>query len=352
MTEARLWAVRVISAALVVAFATIPTTAAHAEGLPSIATPANGTVVDPNWDGVVEIDFTSVEPETGWFVSGSCYDPESGNLESGFDDYYFTPETPEIAAFQWDGPIGRGFECSIDVSGDTGGSTSSQFTVDSGEPFEITSLKSSYSTFYPVIRDGYRDQVGILAKTTAITHHAYWEVYREDGSLLRRVYKTSNPGYWQWDGLYPGSGAPVRPGTYVIKLRAWGYSGYDSAAIKVIVFTGYVSKTYRKYKAGSDGRFSTSGPCYISRYDGSADFDSWGGTCVGNYYLAVPSAAYNVYGSAIGQFGDSDLCCEGSVTRTYKRTSNTVVRVTVKVNGKRAWIVDSAYVRYALKAKV
>lgn len=269
------------------------------------------------------------------------------------------------------------FKVTAVADGKSATRTSGIFYLKPGPVALSVQILSGY--ILPVVKDGNRDyqEVRVRFSTTA----AYRiQVINKSGSVVYQTAGYKDAGRtWYWAGR-TNSGARVPLSDY--RIRVTGTAGGQTVTKTSPAFavkSGYTWVLASRLSRGGDaGTPSTSGPCYITReageagyydeyayYDpmyewdpyyggwvggwrgawvdgtyGSAEIDCWGGTGVMSYNFQIPSAAGKFSIAMAGEWSGADLCCNGSVTKSGERRSSTVYRVSVKVTGTRAWIIN------------
>lgn len=212
----------------------------------------------------------------------------------------------------------------------------------------------SPTTFYPIVRDGYRDRVRFSltlnqhADVTTIVRNSTGRIVRIFSRELHRGRRSV-----EWNGL-TDSGTKVPAGRYSITVEAQNGAG-ESRSVRrtVTAATAVVTRTATKRRGAAQGSPSTRGSCYISWEDGSAELDCWGGRYARmSFGFAVPADAWDLTWSVSGERSSLDRCCNGSVRKTGARPSRTRYVVTTTVTGWRAYWVHAATLRYKYRARI
>ena len=82
------------------------------------------------------------------------------------------------------------------------------------------------------------------------------------------------------------------------------------------------------------------------------ELDCYGGKYASSRYrFAVPAATYATSFSVSGFAPDSDICCDGRITKTSSRPDRKTLDVTVRVSGWRAYTVRSVTATWKYKQR-
>lgn len=228
-----------------------------------------------------------------------------------------------------------------------------------GPPVRITNLKPSPATFYPLVRDGYRDSSTTTWRTSARTTTTVVTVRAVDGKRVSSAHlagKRAGRFHYSWGGMDQRDGTRARPGAYVITVaatNAWGQVTKASTSVRVATKT--ITRKKAMSRSGNAGARRTRGSCYATRsgYFGTTTLDCWGGRFArATFTFRVPAKATKVRWSLSGHATGGDLCCQGRIMRTGVRTSPRVVKVTAQVTGWRAYEVRSATVTYRVSKQL
>ena len=351
-----------VGAAALVAGLLGPAPAAHAAaGDPVILAPGYGQTVPSGFAGP-SVDFTGVTPETyrvdldcgnhgdgSWYADGTWY--EVTGTETGPVTVPLDP-VPNAG----DAPL----ECDLVVADDatygTNGWDITTFYI-APRPVEVTNLAASPETFYPLVRDRYRDTTTVSFKLTRPAAVAV-RIRRTNGRVVRRVdldRRRVGRHTWKWNGR-DGGGDKLPAGSYRIQVSAADeHGGDDLAQLRVRIATKKLTKTKRLYKSGDRGRAATRGSCYVhwSTYDGTATPDCWGGTYAQvTYRFKLPKSARSIRWRARGERTSLDSCCRGTITKSGTRLGRRTFLVRVKVTQWRAWQVNAATVKYKYTKRI
>ena len=231
---------------------------------------------------------------------------------------------------------------------------------------DIYQFSASPGTFYPTVRDGFRDGVDFNgeANPVASTDPDSWEDARQEWSIVIRnsrgvkvAEKSGNEPdngnlYWRWSGKKQSTGMPVPVGTYqaVLTVTNTETNETDTATRTLYAKSDTVNKRITKTRNGTDtSARSHSSSCYIDRDWGTShlELDCWGGReAAVRYGFTIPSNATNVTWSAPGTRG----CCDnGRVTKTGTRTSSTHFDVRVRVTNWASYTINRATVTYTTR---
>lgn len=328
------------------------------------ATPAQAVIQDPymtspsgqvqsGYAGPLTFNFTNA-PVDRYNVDLEC---GSTYLEWTAFDYDGVQNT-----FSWRVPAIKGPKtCEVSLYNDAGDVwVTDTFTVAAPPLPKVDVYDSSVSpaTFYPLVRDGYRDSTKMRFRLNQKAHVTAVVTKNSTGNRVRRADLGTLGGgarSWTWNGRNNNRDT-VRSGGYTIQITATNADGSrDTAARRVTVDTALITKRAEKGRWGDSGAASTSGSCYVNwdTYEGSADLDCWGGNYAQlTYNVRIPSDAFNVSWEVIGHKTSADLCCTGTITKTAERTSSTNVRVRAKATGLRAYRVRSVWVYYSYKKRI
>ena len=259
---------------------------------------------------------------------------------------------------EWDSP--GTYEGSLEVTFyDAGGNeittayASDTFRVLAYGPpaVNVANVTASPQTFYPLVRDGYRDSTAIRWHQNIGANISVEIKSLATGRTVRRQSLGSRgSGYrtWSWNGR-KGNGTLVKTGRYrvIVLGQASGHS--DRASTTVTVATGWRSKSHTLHRSGTNtSSRSASSSCYISGYAGELELDCWGGSYAkATYGFGVPSNAVNIRRSINKGLSSSDLCCSGSISATW---SGNVA--TVRVSGWRAVNIYGVTIRYTTRTRI
>ena len=223
-------------------------------------------------------------------------------------------------------------------------------------PLVLDAAYVSPATFYPRVRDGYRDKTTMhyhLNRAASVTAR----VLNSAGTTVRRVsVGTASGGYhtWAWSG-YANNGTTVGAGAYRIRITAAKDGLTRTVTKSVTVATGWRTKTVHKSRYG-DNPTSTSRTtsCYVD-YDhtgGSLNLDCWGGSYAqANYGFTIPNNATAIHWNSYGYLASNDIAV-GSVSTTGTRTSSAYFRVSVRATDWRSVVITSARVAYTYRYRV
>jgi hypothetical protein len=225
------------------------------------------------------------------------------------------------------------------------------------EPMQVSEVSVWPGTFYPYVRDGYRD-------TTVMDYYlnqgadVVGTVRNSDGRTVRRIdlgWRGAGYRSLTWNGRN-NSGDLVAVGYYSIQVQATNTEGSRATVTRQVrVNTGYRTMETTKRRWGNDGNPATRGTCYVTRYsyDDYAELDCWGGRYARmTYNFSLPGNAYDVSWRVRGARSSADICCDGRISRTGRRMSSTLFRVRTEVTGWRAFEVYSASVTYKWRKRV
>lgn len=327
--------------------AAVPADAQAAD--PAITSPAPGGAVAHRFTGPLTVDFTG--------ASAGHYDVEV-NCGSGYW-WSGSANVDGTSARSWTIPAISGpTTCDVEVHG---GEYYDSFAYSSfrvkGPLLTLSDPAISFATFYPKVRDGYRDATRVSftmnrrAKVVA-------DVLNSEGTRVRSVaLGTLGSGRrgWAWSGRN-NSGAFVRNGTFRIRVTATDSDGtVRRFARSTTVATGW--KTFRRTvrKWGDAGAPAASDGCYVTKdtYNRLSTLDCWGGRFAQvSYFWTIPSNAFNLAWNVNGARSSADFCCQGSITRNGTRLASTRYRVQAKVTGWRAYDVYRVALTYSFRKRI
>lgn len=246
--------------------------------------------------------------------------------------------------------------CVLDAWGDDGSHTSTTFSTAAPLP-EVRRLTVSPATFYPHVRDGFRDR-SRLAFTTRLDSTVRVQVRNSEGRTVwsKRLTTRDAQRYERrsvaWNGrTASGAVAPVGRYLAVVSSTLDGRTGTDRIRVEVATGTRSVDVTRRK-----DGWFgsrdTTRGSCYASEtfYPHGNQLDCWGGAFArATYRFHLPTSAKNVRWGVRGY----QMCCDtGRITKTGDRTSARSYRVQVQVTEWRAYVVRKVWISYTYRRAI
>lgn len=203
-------------------------------------------------------------------------------------------------------------------------------------------------TFYPLVRDRYRDTTNIAYRLSMPATEVVVHVVNASGKSVRVADFGREPQgtrTWEWNGKN-NSGETVRPGDYSIEVYVQDASGHgDTVSRDVEVVTDTVTKrAYRSQKGTWTSSRSTAGNCFIHGYAGSLRLDCWAGHhAQATWTFRVPESAD---GFRLSFRGDVGCCEDGQLLRTGRLVRPGAYRATVRVTNWRAFTVDDVLLSY------
>lgn len=260
------------------------------------------------------------------------------------------------------GPIAAGDSCYLEVTAwDAGASGYDTVYFSVARPAvtpEVRSPSASPATFYPRVRDGYRDRtyVGFTSRLDSDVSIAV--LSRATGRTVRTFHlpgRTWGDYYSRrrlpWNGTN-SHGALVPTGGYVAVITSSLGGKTRSARVKLRVAAGF--RTIRETKTADgwdDSQDEVRGNCFTSEsYPSGNDLDCWGGAYAqATYRFRLPANAHDV---SWGVRGFIECCDSGRITKTGERTSPTSFRVRVRVTDWRSFVVRSVSVTYSYRAAI
>jgi hypothetical protein len=343
---------RLVLLALVATSAVVlPISPAQAYGGVTITAPTSN--VSSGWSGPITFTFDSTA-EPGEY----SFEIDCENYHYDYDSYFYegTPTSYKWYSGAVDGPT----DCTVTIEDyHYYGYATRTFHVKAPPPPKMNVSESSVSpaTFYPRVRDGYKDATRISYRLNQRANVTA-TVRNSNGARVRTTsigWQTGGYRAWSWNGRND-SGSAVRTGTYTVTIAATNRVGSkDSVARSVKVTTGYTSKRVTRARWGDEGAPATSGNCKVTRNDyyGEAYLDCWGGNYAQmTYTFRIPSNARRVGWNVAGATSTADICCDGSISRTGSRTSATRMVLRARVTGWRAWDVQKASVTYTVRKRI
>jgi hypothetical protein len=323
-------------------------------GAPTITAPTQDASFQPG----DPISF-AVAGATSWSIESSCMAGD-GSFSLGTA----TDLHPVVTAENQD-PVTAACSALLYADGDAGVSDSVDFTIAAApvaqKPNNVTITAVAPRTFFPRIRDGYRDSVAFTLRSYQDTRISMSVNDRSGRTVVRK--KTVRQPWEGWDGLDTDSfswngrnsaGSVVPVGQYKVTFTSEGV-GYKtvSSATWVTVASGFQNVTRTLTKDGWLGSTDrTRGNCWATEgyYPHGNDLDCWGGAYAqATYTFRVPARARITRWFA---HGERRCCSNGRVIKTGKRTSRTVFRVRVKVTNWAAYTVTRAGITYRARVRV
>jgi len=256
------------------------------------------------------------------------------------------------------GPVDAGASCRLELYGISGtGEDVAFFTVE--RPIvvpEVRNPSARPNTFYPRVRDGFRDvtQIGFGSR---LDSDVTVKIVAGSGAVVRTF--TRNGRGWAdyyerrsqpWNGRNrAGNLVPTGRYTAVITSTLDGRS--DTARLPIWVASGHRTVRVTKTKDGWwDSIDQTRGNCYAWEVSDGNDLDCWGGRYAqATYRFSLPSNAHNI---DWGVRGYQECCDRGRITRTGVRTSASSFRIAVRVTYWRSFVVRSTWVSYTYRKAV
>jgi hypothetical protein len=218
----------------------------------------------------------------------------------------------------------------------------------------VSATSLSARTFYPLVRDGYRDTVR-YSFTLNQTGSGTVRVTNRHGLVVRSYrFRGRRSMSVTWGGR-TNAGRRVKPGYYRFRVVAHAHgTNTRSAARTTRVRTGWknVRHTGARYGQSTSSR-SKSGACYFKHdgyYNTDLLMDSWGGTCTAHWVVRVPRGAFRVTHRILGiRYPGLDL--GGPVTKRAVRTTRSV-RFTVTVSDFAAYDVVGVYAKWTTRVRI
>ncbi len=318
---------------------------ATAASPPVVVSPAPGGTLPYGSSGPLVIDFPA--EVYGYLISVDCnsYYWSTG----GFVQYSGRQSIPIDPLVGITEKL-EGSTCEIEISGGSPfGTTTSSFTV-AVPQLKLGDVTTSRSTFYPLVKDGYRERTKFLFDV----NRWFKATITIKDATSRTIYTNDTDGqfselgeyYWPWNGKTT-HGKPVLPGKYKATISVTDTDGTtltDSTSVRVATKTVTREKTVRL--RGISGRTSTSGNCNARKRDGAVILDCRGGKyAAATYAVTIPADATNVRWGAEAERTEDDLS-EGTITKRGTRVAKTRFEVRIEVTGQRAVKVSEVWVSY------
>ncbi|MGH2775081.1 MAG: FlgD immunoglobulin-like domain containing protein [Actinomycetota bacterium] len=135
----------------------------------------------------------------------------------------------------------------------------------------LSDVRVGPATFFPLVRDGFRDTTTIRFRTNKRSHNRI-KVMRA-GRTIKRVDLGNQSGsshQWKWNGRN-GAGRKVKPGYYKLQVIASALGETKKVSRRVKAHTRVLRKNFSKSKRGTDYRSrGKRGNCNFLRSDGEA----------------------------------------------------------------------------------
>jgi hypothetical protein len=326
---------------------------AAAAAPPTIVSPTNGSIV-PYGEPVL---FVIDAPTAGnYFLSVDCLKAgtstfkDSGNYDLVVGSNTFHVNADDFATAE------VGSVCTFITYLSPDAKAQSTFTVAGPPVLELSEFSFSKTSFYPLVRDDYRDEVKY---TVAVNRSADSSLTFTDAKghvvysdSVRLPYASTFEG--TWDGRTK-SGKPVLPGKYRATMTVTTDGVTVSKSDTVSVLTKMATRRLTLTKSGTKGSESSRGKC---GYDYDFKNNSTTLNCQGGEYAAstysfkIPANATNIRWNADTSHTADDFSSRGVITKRGQRVSATKYEVRVQVTGYRATIVNGVTVIYTARVKI
>lgn len=321
----------------------------HAAASDSIVKPADGSTVAKG-----PLAYTVVASGPGdYMVELDC--------ESTWDYAYLSAS---YAGQQLSGTldsVSSGDDCTLTLTNEqTWRSVTSSFTVKRTYPTpQVRNLSIGNSTFYPLVRDRYKDRAKIKFGSRLDSNVTISIVRKSTGRTVRTI--TRKGSTWRdwyqrrsigWDGRNKnGNTVPVGRYTAIVKSKLGGKTA--TARAPIWVDTGFRTRNVTKTKHGwYDSKDKTTAACYAweHTYPSGIWLNCWGGGYAeARYNFRLPSNATNVRYEVRGKHS---CCDQGKLTRVGQRLNPTSYQVRVRVTYWRAYIVKKVLLRYRVRERI
>lgn len=353
-------AVQLVAIALTAAAAALAPTPAAAvgDGDPVIVSPANYQRVGVGWSGPLTVDLS--DAPTGSYsltvrpmdYMDNDYDFSAYIEYDGSQDVFTYQLEPLTVAGNYDVHI-YNLDIYTPERGYSHGALS-WLTVLANAP-RISSVTPA--TFYPLVKDGYRD-VAKVAFSTDEEADVEVRVVNGSGTTVRRAQLGElAPGShtWTWDGRRDDT-TRVPAGGYRVRVRTVNADDrtLTSSAAPVTVATGWRWRELSKTKDGLSANAAVTRGCYAhwGYWNSTGLFlDCWGGReATGTWRFNVPASARNIEMTVVGR----RYCCDGSgrFWSSWSRPSSTVIVGRVNVSGWRSYDVHAVAIWYDVKVRI
>lgn len=298
------------------------------------------------WDGFLTVDFTGA-PVGEWRINRYS---ESLGADAALTTIYDGTTATAVQRIRIEHPTTDGYH-SVNFVFD--GVIYSRTTWTNAPVVQIDGLKVSSGSFYPTVRDGFRDNVKVA-----------WELTMESTSTVRirnsngqtiRTFADRKVGRDAagrhaviWNGRTE-SGVKAPAGDYVVQVEARDANGgSNTAEVGVSVISDRVKDTTTLTRHGSrTSKRIRHGDCYYTNYSGQLSIDCWGfvnrASAEARYAFNLPRSATNLRYKISGQVG---CCARGVFNRGLVRTSKTKAYAYVRLTGTRAFTVNRASLTY------
>ncbi|QIX27827.1 hypothetical protein ncot_15440 [Nocardioides sp. JQ2195] len=325
-----------------------PGVAASASTVDEIVKPTNGSTVPA---GPLSYSFVAGGSGDYWLSLECDYTWDSTWVTASYAGQTLTGTLDSVDA---------GEECTLMLENEQTYDTESvSFTVARTYPApQIRNLRAAPSTFYPRVRDGYKDRTRIKFSSRLDSAVKIRIVRKSTGRTVRTISKRARRSYdWYqgrsvaWDGR-SNAGRTVKTGRYtaVVTSTLGGRSVTDRVALWVD--TGFRTLHVTKTKDGwYDSRDRTSGNCHTSEYYPRGNhLDCWGGAFAeAAYTFHVPDGAKHVRFEVRGE----NLCCDnGRLIREGSWVGSNSYRVRVRVTYWRAYVVKRVRLKYDVRVRI
>jgi flagellar hook assembly protein FlgD len=212
-------------------------------------------------------------------------------------------------------------------------------------------------TFYPQVREGYRDNVTVTVENYGQYENVRASVVNSKNVTVRKALPVSGRGDGRdvltWNGR-KSDGSMAPKGSYRIVLTAYDYF-YDmsvTARKAVTLDGGYQTLRAAESRKGTQttSRAKTKS-CYVRNWGGGTlQLDCWGGKYAkATWRIKIPAKATKVSYAVKGD--NSKYGLPGKSTTTGKRINKKTYVVTAKITDWRSRYVDSVRVNYTLRVQ-
>jgi len=225
------------------------------------------------------------------------------------------------------------------------------FEVVPGPP-QVRILDARPVTFYPTVRDRYRDKVTVrytlderASVNLEIRNSNGKRVFTTDAGTARPGTRTAtwngmtNPGQWATPGKY----------RVVVHVRTEdGRRASDSVRVNATsdIVTRHASDSWRGTETDRRGR---RGNCYFRAYSGELTLDCWAGVFArAEYDFRIPASAKNLRFTVRGEH---NCCTSGRFSATGKKVGPRRYTVAVQVTNWRSYTVRHVELRYAYQQR-
>lgn len=336
---------------LVVCMVTGMAPQATAAAPPAVVSPAAGATVGYGAATTVVIDFL----QAGYYSATLACGSGQGAVDA-LILYGSVPagrQSIDLGELVAETEVGGGATCEVRIEPFLSAApVTSTFAIAAPPPLDLGDLHSSKRTFYPLVKDGYLDDLDLWYETNRIAIGDSLTIKDAKGrTVLNETYDEPFIGRseWPWDGKTRG-GKPVLPGKYNVIISATALDG-TAQTLSTTVRVNTKAVTRRKkveISKGWKGDYSSRGDCRVRSNFGrdTAILDCQGGEFAAvTYGFKVPTDARKFRAGATIERTADDLY-RGSITTLGTRISKRKYQVRVQATDQRSVEVFAAWISY------